>query len=66
MGRSQPGQKAEKLYGERDEFVHAIGRQEHKPNIVLILTDNLGYGELGIYGNLSVANSNLSGGGGVK
>ena len=28
----------------------AIAQQPKKPNIVFMLTDNLGYGELGVYG----------------
>ena len=28
----------------------AVAQQQRKPNIVFMLTDNLGYGELGVYG----------------
>jgi arylsulfatase len=31
-------------------LVHAQSEDQEKPNIVFILTDNLGYGELGVYG----------------
>jgi len=38
---------------------HAAGAKAHKPNIVFILCDDLGWGDLGCYGNARVKTPNL-------
>ena len=40
-------------------FGHPIRAQAAKPNIVFILMDNLGYGELGIQGNPQIPTPNI-------
>ncbi|SVC87703.1 uncharacterized protein METZ01_LOCUS340557, partial [marine metagenome] len=30
--------------------IHAANKSDQKPNIVLVLMDNFGYGEIGVYG----------------
>jgi arylsulfatase A-like enzyme len=40
-------------------FAASLGAAEHKPNIVFILADDLGYGELGCFGQKLIATPNL-------
>ena len=35
-------------------FIHAEKNKDKKPNVVFILADDLGYGDLSCYGQLSV------------
>ena len=40
--------------------LHAADSQARKPNIIFILADDLGWGDLGCYGNLDIATPSLN------
>jgi arylsulfatase A-like enzyme len=40
-------------------FILLIGICLNKPNVVIILTEDLGYGDVGVYGNVTVKTPRL-------